>query len=276
MSGPAKETVILNLQIMKNELDIYEIKAEVLLNYLYPDLSQEWVADYKGTFYRNYSEDAMRIDEQMRKVVLSRDGFLRLLPQGLISDENELRGKDFSTGYEALQQKKNELVEFFRPVDSFSFRNSVHMEAQVADLLEARLDYVLNRYFDVDRRAEKNAYVKQIMPLLPYVSRLRADFSWLRDMLETLTGFEVSMKFTRYDWTGRFADSQPMVRYELWRPGLDKDSYAAFVEELSGLKDFVREWFIPFDTLCEIDVKEDEPVLLDKGLLLDYNTRLNS
>ena len=67
--------------------DIQGLRAEVLLNYLYPELMQRWVANCKGTFYRNYNEDAIRIDGEEGWVTLARDGMLKLLPQGLIATE---------------------------------------------------------------------------------------------------------------------------------------------------------------------------------------------
>ena len=48
---------------MIEQTNIAEIKAEVLLNHLYPELADQWIVKNKGTFYRNYIEDAMRIDE---------------------------------------------------------------------------------------------------------------------------------------------------------------------------------------------------------------------
>ena len=78
---------------MSERMDISEMKAEVLLNHLYPELAERWIVKNKGTFYRNYSEDVMRIDEEQGMVALSRDGFLRLLPQGLITTDDELKGK---------------------------------------------------------------------------------------------------------------------------------------------------------------------------------------
>ena len=103
---------------MIEQTNITEIKAEVLLNHLYPELADQWIVKNKGTFYRNYSEDAMRIDEESGTVSLSRDGFLRLLPQGLITTDDELKGKDFHAKYEELKLRRSQLEELFRPFDS--------------------------------------------------------------------------------------------------------------------------------------------------------------
>ena len=53
---------------MMEQTNISELKAEVLLNHLYPELAERWIVKNEGTFYRNYSEDVMRIDEETAKV----------------------------------------------------------------------------------------------------------------------------------------------------------------------------------------------------------------
>ena len=53
-----------------------EISAEMLLEQLYPELTEEWLVRCKGVFYRNYSSDAMQVDAEERQVELARDGFV--------------------------------------------------------------------------------------------------------------------------------------------------------------------------------------------------------
>lgn len=66
-----------------------EISAEMLLEQLYPELTEEWSVRCKGVFYRNYSDDAMRVDPEERQVELARDGFLQLLPSSLLTEDAE-------------------------------------------------------------------------------------------------------------------------------------------------------------------------------------------
>ena len=91
---------------MTNETNLYDISAEFLLNYLYPDLMNRWKVDCVGTFYRNYSEDILEIDEEKTTVLLARDSFLRLLPQGLIATDKALKGGNFELKYENLKKKE--------------------------------------------------------------------------------------------------------------------------------------------------------------------------
>lgn len=88
-----------------NEQDLYHISAESLLNYLYPDDIDRWGVDCAGTFYRNYSPDVLNLDEDNWTVRLSRDSFLRLLPQGIIAKDNALKGKDFEQKYEQFKKR---------------------------------------------------------------------------------------------------------------------------------------------------------------------------
>lgn len=261
---------------MSERMDISEMKAEVLLNHLYPELAERWIVKNKGTFYRNYSEDVMRIDEEQGMVALSRDGFLRLLPQGLITTDDELKGKDFRSKYEELKSRKSRLEELFRPFDSWKFRNSLREEKQLSQLLGDKLDILLKTYFHIDRAEESNDYVREMMALLPMVSRLRGNFGKIGDLLSALLGYRVTTDLTRYDWSGWRQDAQPMVLYQVWIPDLKAHEYKTCNENLEALRTFIGEWFIPFDTRCVIEVKNDEPASLDNRLMLGYNTKLNS
>lgn len=255
--------------------NISELKAEVLLNHLYPELAKRWIVKNKGTFYRNYSDDVMHLDKEQETVSLSRDGFLRLLPQGLITSDDELRGKDFRSKYEELKIRKSRLEELFQPFDTWKFKNSLREEKQLADLLETKLDTLLKTYFHVDRTTESNGYVREMMTLLPIVNRLRANFGRIGDVLSALLGYRVTTKLTRYDWSERRQDAQPMVLYQVWIPDLKSEDYKTWNENLDALRTFICEWFIPFDTRCVIEIKNDESATLDNRLTLDYNTRLN-
>ena len=91
---------------MRINRNLSQIRAEVLLNYLYPEMESQWIAIDKGTFYRNYNQDALSIDEKEKKVVLARDGFLRLLPDGLLTKNDDLRGEDFAAKYKELEWRR--------------------------------------------------------------------------------------------------------------------------------------------------------------------------
>ena len=253
--------------------DIQGLRAEVLLNYLYPELMQRWVANCKGTFYRNYNEDAIRIDGEEGWVTLARDGMLKLLPQGLIATEQELRGKDFKGKHEPVRRRKARLEEMFRPFDSRMLRRSLRNEEKLAELLENKLDSLLETYFHLNRKEEQNVYVRQLMALLPVVNRRRGDIHALCDVLQALTGHRVTMTTGQYNHTGRKNGSQPLVEYQVWMPSLDNTAYNDKQKQMEELCLFMQEWFMPFDTKCLIELKCNRPATMGAGLTLNYNTR---
>ena len=49
---------------MRKVNTIPEIKAELLLNNLYPEAGSQWSVQNEGIFYRNYNSDLLSIDEE--------------------------------------------------------------------------------------------------------------------------------------------------------------------------------------------------------------------
>ena len=81
-------------------------------------------------------------------------------------------------------------------------------------MLEEKLDFILEKYFHCKRAEESNPYIRELMVMLPFVSKLRANFGWIRDVLELLLACRVTMSFSRYDWGERIQDVQPRHRQE--------------------------------------------------------------
>ncbi len=259
---------------MNKQNNISEIRAEVLLNHLYPQLTEEWIVRNKGTFYRNYSDDILQLDEKKSQVSLSRDGFLRFLPQGLISHEDELRETDFKTKYGEIRERKNVLEELFIPLDTWRFRKSIHNEEDLAWLVGNKLSILLKEYYNVDIEKEENKYVCELMHLLPMANRLRGDFYRIGDILEVLLKYNVTTRLDLYNKSERQVDSQPMVYYVVWIPNLNNSDYKEFEKHLNAIKEFIVQWFIPFETYCMIEIKTENSAQLNRGMLLNYNTRL--
>ena len=262
---------------MKNENSLFELSAECLLNYLYPERMDEWKADYAGTFYRNYSPDLLSVDTERNEVRLSRDGFLRLFPQGVIAREEALKGEDFERKYEALKKEKELLRELFKPVDTLSFRFRLHLEREASGLCGDKIALLLKRYFDYDLSREENPYIRKCAPLLLAVSRLRANYGFIRHLLKHLFECEVLMKKRRYCWEEGTQSSQPAITYQLVIPDLDAAGYASLNRQIAPFREFLCEWFIPFDTYCSISVKQPGyPFVLGRRLLLNYNTEITA
>ena len=49
---------------MRQRNNIAEASAEMLLNYLYPEVERKWIAHGEGSFYRNYTNDLLDFDDE--------------------------------------------------------------------------------------------------------------------------------------------------------------------------------------------------------------------
>ena len=254
---------------------IPEIGAEMLLNYLYPELENRWIARHESTFYRNYSRDVMDLSPDELTVWLSRDGFLDLLPQGLFSREDELKKGDWQEKHKELEQQQKILSEAFLPFDTFSFRRSLQMERSVSALVRDKLEYVLKTYFGYDLAAEENPYVREFAVLLPLARQWRGNFGLVRNLLSAVFHCRVEQLERRYSQTDSTRQWLPVIRYELQMPDLSLDAYRNLSREVEPLTAFLSEWFIPMEVRLEIAVKHHlagRP--LDRQAILDYNTEL--
>ncbi len=252
-----------------------EISAEMLLNFLYPEEIDQWVVKDKGTFYRNYTPDVLSVDAKARYVALSRDGFIKLLPQGLITTDNELKGDDFYDKYVALFNRKQLLQEVFKPIDSFTFRRRLHIERKVSQLLNDKATYLLKKFYHFDLSKEKNPYVKTLAMLLPNISKLRANFGVVRDLLQILVGCEVEMNTGRYSEKDDTRCWLPWLKYDLLIDDLTTPQYNLLRKDMLELEHFINEWFMPFDVKCSLRIKQHGyPCKVEEDLTLDYNTEL--
>lgn len=257
--------------------DISEIRAELLLNYLYPEAFNQWTAQNEGSFFRNYNSDLLTIDEDHKTVQTARDSFIKLLPQGLLTQETDLKGEDSAEKYKKLELRLRLLREVFKPFDTYRFRESTYLEHQAASLLQGKLSYILKTYFDVDIETIENAYVREAAILLPYVSRRRGDFGFIANLLETLLHCKVNMMTGRYSHSDTTRYWLPMVRYELIIPGLTPEAYREKDKDIEPLREFLSEWLIPFEVWCQIVIKEFNVELQGKTrLTLGYNTEISN
>ena len=255
---------------MRKDYIIPEISAEMLLNYLYPENGSRWIAKNEGTFFRNYNSDVLAVDEERMEVETTRDSFISLLPQGLLSLESDLKGEDAAEQFKKTELRIRLLREAFKPIDSLKFQDSLTIERQAASLLQGKLAYILSTYFGIDLSGIENGYVREAAILLPYVSRRRGDFDFIACLLRTLLKCEVSMTKDRYSDTDSTRRWLPRVRYDLLMPGLTPEEYRERDRELEPLREFVCEWLIPFEVWCEIRIK-GIPRQAGTRPTLDYN-----
>lgn len=258
-----------------DEIELFNISAECLLNYLYPGNAEKWQVNCAGTFYRNYSKDILDIDEKNQQITISRDSFLKLLPSGVIADDDALKGGDFDTKYKELKKREETLRDLFKPVDTLAFRFRLNIERQATDLLQNKLKLMLKHYFNFDIEEEKNPYIKKTAPLLLLVSHLRANYSFIRNLLEILFNCKVEIITGRYTWNENLECSQPSIIFQLIIENLENENYNILINEIEPFKNFINEWFIPFNTYFDISIiHHNHPFVLDNNLTLNYNIEL--
>lgn len=262
---------------MKIDRNLYQIRAEVLLNYLFPEMVNNWMTQYKGTFYRNYNEDILSLNEEEGRVVLARDGFLRLLPEGLMTKDDDLKGEDSARKFKELEWRRELLNEAFSPFDTYIFQKKLAIEHTMSELLEQKLAYLLKEYYNFDISTETNELVKKAAVLLPFVSRWRGDFYFVANLLGALMHCHVEVAIDRYSHLDTTICWQPRVKYSVLIPGLTPEEYRERTEAMVPLVAFLKEWFIPFDVRCEVKIKEHHPTQGTHGrVTLDYNTEVKN
>lgn len=261
---------------MELKPNIQDISAEMLLGYLYPELEGKWIARHEGTFYRNYNNDALTVDSENMTVSLARDGFTKLLPQGMINSEEELKGKDVKGHFEAMKKRNHLLNEAVLPIDTFSFRKKMQIERKVSELLEDKLDFILRKYFGIAVSDSTDPNIREVAYLLPFVSKQRGDMAFVRNLIESVFGCPVEMSRGRFSGTDNTLSWLPFVRYDLIVPGLDSEGYRQKMAEIKPFCNFLLEWFIPVDIMCRFGVKnKGKSFGSEDGIILDYNVEVD-
>lgn len=262
---------------MRKRNNIHEASAEMLLNYLYPEVDKKWIAHGEGSFYRNYNSDLFDYDDETMEAWMARDTFLSLLPQGVITNDNDLKGEDVAEKFKKIQRRIRLLNEAFLPIDTNAFRQRLIVERQVSELLQNKLTYVLKEYFGIDLDALESPLVKEAALMLPYISRSRGDFSLVAALLGALLHCQVQTMTGRYSHTDTTLRWLPRVRFELLIPGLSPEEFRTLNAEVQPLREFICEWFIPFEVKCDIVIKEHHSEQqVNTRLTLDYNMELKN
>ena len=261
--------------MQKISQNLSEVNAEMLLHYLYPEMDDKWTVEHLGTFYRNYNSDLIAYDKENGEVQVARDSFTKLLPAGMLFSESSQKDKKVNTS----KQKDRQLLlrETFQPIDNVSFKHRMSVEREVSDLLDSKMQYVMTTYFHYDPKAEENEYIRQVADMLPLVRNIRGDYMTIRNILAAIFDCEVTCAIGRYSDTDQTRSWIPQVAYELQIEGLDTKSFEIMTNDVEQLRQFLQEWFIPFDVQCNITIKWHHQGMNDADhWLLDYNTELKT
>lgn len=256
---------------------VTEVSAEMLLEYLYPGLENQWRVNDCGGFYRNYQPDIKSLDPGSGEISLSRNGFLHLLPPTFISPRDEIVSeKNRRVTSEKLKERRQILSEVFKPLDTFAFRKRLEIEKKTSELLEMKLDFILKTFFGVDYQTVESPLVRKAAVILPYVALYRGNLHMIKDMIASILDCRVKMDLShRYSERESFLAWMPEVRFIAFIPGLDPQTYREKMAELAPFTEFVREWFMPYDVHTEILVREGrDRSQTAGGTMLDYNGKL--
>ena len=255
--------------------NLSEISAEMLVNYLYPEQAERWIPYNQGTFYRNYNLDVLGYDEQADEIQLARDGFCRLLPEGLLYAGDNMRDSNNQADFEKQDNRKRLLEDMFRPFDAFEFRRKLQIERQISTLLDGKIEYILNTYFNIYSDKLPNSYVKELSMLLPFVHSMRGDLMLIRNLLAALFKCEVSLYKGRYSQTDNTRSWIPQVTYELHIANLTTETYAQLQQDIAPVQNFVEEWLMPLEAHCRLEVKWHHDKGVTGSMLLNYDAKLS-
>ena len=260
---------------MNVNTQIPEIGAEMLLNLLYPELEEKWIAHHDGTFYRNYNRDVLSLSPEELRVWLSRDSLLGLLPRGLYSTEDDLKKGDRTEKIKETELQLKILSEAFLPFDTFTFRRLLKAERSIEELLGDKLAWLIRNYIGFDITEVKNPHVREFAVLLPGIRQWRGDFELMKSLLTSVFRCEVRMEERRWSETDSSVEWLPEIRYELLIPDLSPEEFRSLQADILPLRDFLAEWFMPMDVRLNLAVRQHHvDAGIDSGLILDYNTEL--
>lgn len=254
-----------------------EVSAEMLLGYLYPERERKWQVNCRGTFYRNYNDDSLSVYPETGVLDLARDGFLKTLPDGMLTGRNGgKKTPDNDDRQESEELREAILNEAFAPFDSFTFSESLDLDREVSDMLDNKWGYVLRTYFDFDPETEKDPLVRKAAGFLLTARSRRGSLDLIRIILMNLFHCNVEM-----DCSHRYSEVEsnrawlPMVVYTLPMPGLSPEECRERMRNITPLKEFLRDRFVPLDVMFDIRLRDrTEPWEKSKGIVLDYNCQM--
>ena len=251
---------------MKNDhingnVNLFGIRAETILSLEdLPDFSVQ-TKENSGTFYRNYSSDLIEYDSDNNTITLSRDSTYHFLPEGLFFKEDELKnGKNFKETSDKIKEKKREICNFFQPFDTEYFKLSSALEKQINKLSEKGNNILLDLFFD------KTVETQCIASLLPQINQIKGNEYLIITILKTILKIK-KIELIEMDCCTKY--------FIIHIPNLSKEEYTQKTQQVSGIFEILKEYFLPFDINYDFKIKDREQrFILGKNLILDYNTNL--
>ena len=256
-----------------------EVSAEMLLGHLYPELELLWTVRHRGTFYRNYTDDVINLNEDELTIDIARNGLLKLLPPAMLTGDFELtktnadgvrQKKDFKTRYEEMKQRIHILEEAFLPIDTFNFRNDLSTERHIEEILESKVKRTIKDYFNFDIENEKDPLVAKAALLLPLVANRRGDIRFVKRLIENIAERKVRIRKSAYSDSDNSLYWMQKIDFDIVVDNLDEESYKAEENRIAPLTEFIRTYFVPVEIFCSFNIVGKNTDVK----LLNYNTNV--
>ena len=243
-----------------------DLKAETVVSVVSPDV-KHWKVLHKGYFYRNYHNDIINLDTINNYIETSRNGLMKILPEGLFFNPQQLKvdeKDDFKEKKKKLDEIRKFYSEFFIPFDSELFDISLRIENYINESSDKSLANWLRAFLDIDLEILNDTYTKALVPMILGASKIRGNFLLITQLLSAITNCEVS-----------YAISKFKVKFVVHKTNLNAVEYKNFNNELKRMFKVVEDWFIPMEYTVEYMIKDYKQRLVlssEKPLLLNYNT----
>lgn len=238
----------------------------------------DYVARYKGCFYRGYNADLIKINRVEKAIELSRDGIMRNLPESLFFNEQYLRD---SSDEEVLKERESELEVqreqlsvFFEAFDTILERGLLELHKCVDSIECGKEEFVLKELYDIDIHRFHNPYVCKLARLLLDGDRLKGNIHLIPFFVKSILDENISCRRV-----SRVVDELKSIYYielqfVIYIEGLSTEEYRQRMDEYDEFFWYLEQWFMPFD--CEVDycIKDiNQTFVLGQQMTLDYNVR---
>lgn len=265
------------MKINDKHIAIGELRAETVLNALSIPVSTINVHT-KGTFFSNYCEDLLNINEPNmagRAIALSRDGLFHLLPEALFFHEDSLRNSKKKKNPQLPD--KEHIFDFFVPFDTELFNVSLELEKSIQLLENGAVCILLKELYNIDIQQIKNEAIRKIAPLILHAAEIRGNYPLIAQLMSSATGISTQILNTvkTNHLTSGEKTEWPFAKIIFHIPQLTHQEYREQYSQLTDFVDFIAEWFFPFNQIYEYSVKDEKQDFVLKGnITLDYNTYL--
>ncbi len=286
----------------------FNLKAEIIANLLFDRgvSSENLLIHLNSAFNRPFRRDiekaqlGMKEESDQLSLFLSRNGIYDLLPEGIIHERIEGKGKENIQQLIQIHQKQKkeekEARSFFKPFENELFRVLVKIEQQEVGLLknqDHQFQNFLIRFWDIDPDITEGQ--KQfLLKLAPLAYSLKGNIAKMCKVLQVFLEKSVSYNrelicirsddrevnkeiiLGRNFIVGNSTEELPMIKFQI--DGIEDDEVKDYLKGGSMHKFIVEflEYLLPAEYEFEIKCKTDLEYATTGYGVLGYSSVLNS